>query len=140
MGWSWFSPRIQIGCSVRRPGHEEPGPISPRTRTAWARLSHPCSAGTTAMLETPYQLIAIPGRSGQPGYLPQRPNSLYRYRFTPIRKVRGFQMMKLLSAVLVVMLAISSGAAGQTGPVSGPGAWGFDLSGFDGNARPGDSF
>jgi putative endopeptidase len=45
-------------------------------------------------------------------------------------------MIKLLSVVLTAMLAMSSGAAGQTNPAS----WGFDVSGVDAKATPGDSF
>src|SRR5215218_10305476 len=46
-------------------------------------------------------------------------------------------MTKLLSVVLAAMLALSVGAAGQTNPAT---PWGFDLSGVDRTANPGDSF
>src|SRR4051794_14149644 len=54
-------------------------------------------------------------------------------------------MNKLLSLVLAAMLFGSSGAAGQatTSPATtspGQNAWGFDLSGVDREANPGDSF
>jgi len=47
-------------------------------------------------------------------------------------------MTKLLSVVLTAILALSVGAAGQTNPANPP--WGFDLSGVERAAKPGDSF
>src|SRR3977135_4462964 len=48
-------------------------------------------------------------------------------------------MTKLLSVVLAAVLALSVGATGQTNPAPDP-PWGFDLSGVDRTANPGDSF
>ena len=56
-------------------------------------------------------------------------------------------MAKLFCLTLTVLLALSIGAAGQTNlapgasnPVPLNAPWGFDLSGVDRNAKPGDSF